>query len=163
MTSTDYYRLLGAEQGRAALKETVERQGYDAFRLLVDRLEQELKAVDESGFDALSERLAAGRRLFPEPVRFSPAWQRVWEDLSAKLRWKRYAFECVPAGEREGEWQIVMDNPFTNHEVICYPTLSFVEAAYLFGYFKPSLENNEYLRLQKIVNTVVVTGRSAGE
>jgi len=158
LISTNYYELLGAPDRREQVKAAVERGGYDAFRALVDQLENALKTVSEDGFDDLASRLRAGAELFPEPARFSPTWQKVWAELGEKLRWKRYAYESVPAAEREGDWQIIMDNPFTNHEVVCYPSLSFIEAAYLFGYFKPTLERNEYLRLQKIVTAVGVTG-----
>ncbi|TLS50249.1 hypothetical protein FE782_21525 [Paenibacillus antri] len=157
-STTNYYEWLGMADRQEELRETVERIGYDAFRVLVDQLEKALKEVEEGGFDDYAARLAAGERLFPEPSRFSPTWQVVWAELGEKLRWKRYAYEAVSSADREGEWQIVMDNPFTNNEVVCYPTLSFIEAAYLFGYFKPTLEKNEYLRLQKVVNALQLTG-----
>jgi hypothetical protein len=158
LTSTNYYEWLGAPDRHEELKETVTRGGYDAFRVLVDQLGASLKEVEESGFDDYAARLAAGERLFPEPAKFSPTWQIVWAELGEKLKWKRHAYATVAPELRGGEWQIVMDNPYTNNEVVCYPTLSFIEAAYLFGYFKPTLEKNEYLRLQKVMNAVVVTG-----
>lgn len=151
--------MLADSLRREELKETVERAGYDAFRALIDQLEQSLKSVDEEGFALLEEQLAWCRETFPEPSRFSPTWQIVWDELEGKLDGKRRAFEAVPAGEREGDWQIIMDNPFTNQEVVCYPSLSFIEAAYLFGYFKPTLEKNEYLRMQKVMTAVEVTGK----
>ncbi|HZG76166.1 MAG TPA: hypothetical protein VEZ72_09950 [Paenibacillus sp.] len=158
LISTNYYEWLGTPDRHEQLKETMSKAGYDGFRALVDQLERALKEVEEGGFDDYAERLAAGERLFPEPARFSPTWQIVWAELGEKLKWKRHAYESVAPADREGEWQIVMDNPFTNNEVVCYPTLSFIEAAYLFGYFKPTLEKNEYLRLQKVVNALVMTG-----
>jgi hypothetical protein len=158
MITTDYYGLLGAPEWETELKAEMERVGYDAFRQLIDQLIKALKEADEQTFDVLGERLAVLERLFPEPVLFSPTWQNVWEEMNAKLRWKRHAYETVPAAEREGEWQVLMDNPYTNQEIVCYPSMSFIEAAYLFCYFKPTLEKTEYLRLQKVVNAVVVTG-----
>jgi len=158
ISTTDYYAWLGSPERRAELKAAVEREGYDAFRALVDQLAAALKRCDETEFDELAARIAAGAELFPEPVRFSPTWQNVWDELSAKLRWKRFAFESVPPAEREGEWQIILDNPYTTQEIVCYPSLSFLEAAYLFGYFKPTLVSNEYLRLQKVVTAIVQSG-----
>ncbi|HZG56828.1 hypothetical protein [Paenibacillus sp.] len=157
-TSTNFYQWMGEANRRDELKETVDKAGYDAFRVLVDQFEQALKEVDDGSFEAFEERLAWCRGAFPEPARFSPAWQIVWDELGEKARWKRYAFETVPASERDGDWQILMDNPFTNNEVVCYPKLSFIEAAYLFGYFKPTLEKNEYLRMQKVVTALELTG-----
>lgn len=158
MNSTDTLRLLDSPESHAELKERVDWIGYDAFRPLIDLLVKELKEADEQRFDTMGERIAALKRLFPEPGSFSPTWQNVWEELQEKLRWKRYAYESVPARERDGEWQIIMDNPFTNQEIVCYPSLSFIEASYLFCYFKPTLEKTEYLRLQKVVTAVEVTG-----
>jgi hypothetical protein len=158
MISTDFYALLGQSDRLADMKDAVEKEGYSAFRVLVDQLETALKQCEEGTFDDLAGRLAACEQLFPEPALFSPTWQNVWQELQTKLRWKRHAYETVPVPKREGEWQILMDNPFTNQEVVCYPGLSFVEASYLFGYFKPALEKTEYLRLQKIVTAVVETG-----
>lgn len=152
------FAMLGEKERRTEVKQSIERGGYDAFRVFIDQWEQALKEVEEDGFDELEERLAWCREAFPEPVRFSPVWQVVWDELGEKLRWKRYVFESVPPGEREGEWQIIMDNPYMNQGIVCYPALSFLEAAYLFGYFKPTLANNEYLRVQKIVNALEVTG-----
>jgi hypothetical protein len=161
MISTDYYSVLGAPQRETELKAEIERVGYDAFRQLIDQFVKALKEADEQSFDVLGERLAALERLFPEPVLFSPTWQNVWEELNTKLKWKRHAYATVPASEREGEWQILMDNPYTNQEVVCYPSMNFMEASYLFCYFKPTLEKTEYLRMQKIVNAVVVSGESS--
>ena len=152
------FEMLKVNERREELKQSIEQGGYDAFRLFVDQWEQALKEAGEEDFDAMEEQLAWCRAAFPEPVRFSPVWQSIWDEIGEKLRWKRYAFEKVPAGERDGEWQIVMDNPYTNQGVVCYPALSFMEAAYLFGYFKPTLAVNEYLRIQKIVNALEVNG-----
>ncbi|MCI3922317.1 hypothetical protein MO973_18975 [Paenibacillus sp. TRM 82003] len=160
MNATDTFRLLDSPERHAELKERVERIGYDAFRPLIDLLVKALKEAEEPDFGTMGERLAVLERLFPEPASFSPTWQNVWKELQEKLRWKRHAYDAVPAKERSGEWQILMDNPFTNQEIVCYPSLSFVEASYLFCYFKPTLEKTEYLRLQKVVTAVQVTGQT---
>lgn len=154
----DYIGLLAQADRHRELQAMVTEAGYDAFRVLADQFEAMLKHVGEEGFADLAERIAAAERLFPEPARFSPAWQKIWQELRAKLRWTRHVYETIPAAGRDGEWQIILDNPFTNNEIACYPALSFAEAAYLFGYFKPGLEKNEYIRLQKVITAIEMTG-----
>ena len=51
-----------------------------------------------------------------------------------------------------------MDNPYTNENIVCYPGLSFIEAAYLYSYFMVNLAKNEYIRLQKVVNLLISSG-----
>ena len=74
------------------------------------------------------------------------------------LHWKVYVYRKVPPGDREGEWQILMDNPYTNQEVVCYPGLTFDDAANLFAYFRPNLVKNEYLRMQKVSTAITEHG-----
>ncbi len=158
MNIIDYYSQLGDESLQSNIKQSIEEAGYSAFRFLVDQMEQAVKLADETNFAIVEERIRIATQLFPEPVLFSPTWQQIWVQIRAKLHWKRHAYEVVPAIERDGEWQIIMDNPYTNQEVVCYPGLSFLEAAYLFGYFKPTLEINEYVRLQKVVTALALSG-----
>jgi hypothetical protein len=66
--------------------------------------------------------------------------------------------ETVPPDQRGGEWQVILDNPHTIQEIVCHPGLTFDDAAYLFSYFRPGLERNEYIRLQKIQNMIVQVG-----
>jgi hypothetical protein len=158
MNTLDYYSQLGDESLHLSTKQLIEEAGYSAFRLLVDQLERAVKLADETNFAIVEERIRIANQMFPEPVKFSPTWQLFWVQIRTKLHWKRHAYEVVPAVERTGEWQIIMDNPYTNQEVVCYPGLSFLEAAYLFGYFKPTLEINEYIRLQKVVTALNLEG-----
>jgi len=152
------FGLLADQDRRPELKRAIEEGGYDAFRAFIDEWERTLKEAGEDRFGELEEWLGWCRAAFPRPVRFSPVWQAVWDELGERLRWKKYAFEAVPPGEREGEWQILLDNPYAHQGIVCYPGLSFMEAAYLFGYFKPTLTGNEYMRMQKIVNLLEVSG-----
>lgn len=56
------------------------------------------------------------------------------------------------------EWQVLIDNPYSNQHIAVYPALSFQEAIYLYAYFRTSLEQNEYIRLQKIETVITNTG-----
>lgn len=141
------------------LREHVEREGYSAFRQLLDQFMRALKQIEnEESIGRVKLQVEKASSLFPEPARFSPSWQNVWNELLDSLRWMEHVYEHVAVSDRNGEWQVLLDNPFTNQEVVCYPGLQFQEAAYLFGYFKPTLVRNEYLRLQKITTAIIVTG-----
>ncbi|WP_199614343.1 hypothetical protein [Paenibacillus alkalitolerans] len=141
-----------------AVREHVEKEGYGAFRALVEQFKEAIKKAGDQDADAVTAHIEIAERLFPEPAKFSPTWQKVWQELKDTMYWKAYVYRSVSEGERTGEWQILMDNPFTNQEVVCYPGLTFDQAADLFGYFRPTLVNNEYLRLQKVETSITVRG-----
>lgn len=143
------------------MKEYVEKTGYGAFRDLVDEFKAAIKRATDLDEEEVRSRIEAAERLFPEPAKFSPTWQVIWQELKGMLRWKAYVYRAVPEAERNGEWQILMDNPFTNQEVVCYPGLRFDEAANLFAYFRPNLVKNEYLRLQKVSTAITENGGNA--
>jgi hypothetical protein len=142
-------------------KAYIEQEGYSAFRRLIDEFQYAIKKTTDREEAEVRERIETAARMFPEPAKFSPSWQDIWQELRDMLRWKAQVYRQVPPEEREGEWQILMDNPFTNQEVVCYPWLSFDEAAYLFAYFRPNLERNEYLRLQKVSTAITENGGGA--
>lgn len=132
--------------------------GYSPFHELLEGLKLRLAASAEDGLDEVKELIRKGRLAVPEPGLISPAWEKVWDDQELLVKYKEEALQAVPADSRDGEWQIVMDNPFTNDGIACYPGLSFVEAAYLYAYFRKDLKKTEYLRLQKVVNLLKVEG-----
>lgn len=132
--------------------------GYSFFHELLEGLKLKLMECDEKGLDDVRELIRKGRAAIPNPGAISPSWENVWDEQEQVVRFKEEALRSVPADSRDGEWQIVMDNPFTNEGITCYPGLSFVEAAYLYAYFRKDLKKTEYLRLQKIVNLLIVKG-----
>lgn len=132
------------------LQEAVQTQGYSFFRHILDGLKEQIKAFTDEDVHDVMELLARAKQCFPEPVRISPAWQYIWDELDQTVKYKHLLMQQVRSEEREGVWQIVMDNPYTNQEVVCYPNLSFLEAAYLYGYFRPQLVYNEYIEVQKV-------------
>jgi hypothetical protein len=147
--------LLHAAETPAALNELMEaalRGGYSYFNEFSEALRERIKRADEGDMSNVSALLAKAVKSLPEPGSISPSWEFLWKDLEALLAYKEEAFRIIPASERAGDWQIVMDNPFTNESVACYPSLTFLEAAYLYGYFRPGLKKNEYIRMQKIVS-----------
>ncbi|OGX68214.1 MAG: hypothetical protein A2189_05805, partial [Paenibacillus sp. RIFOXYA1_FULL_44_5] len=124
-------------------QEAAERSGYASFRAFLDKLQHDLKAGEEAELAVIAEKLQKAKKAMPEPGKLSPSWANIWEELTQLASFKREVIQTIPAVEWEGEWQIVLDNPHTKDEVVCYPSLSFLEAAYLFGYFKLDLKRNE--------------------
>jgi len=146
------------EYGR--LWDEARQQGYTYFRNFLEALRDQLKLADEDQLPQTYALLAKAREAFPAPGEISPSWTYIWDEMAHLLDCKKEAMAHIPPADREGEWQIIMDNPYTNESIVCYPGLSFLEAAYLYGYFRPGLKRNEYIRMQKIVSMFEYTGSS---
>lgn len=132
------------------LQQLVQNGGYSFFRRILEGLQQQIKTFTDEESEQILQLLAKAKQYFPHPGKISPSWQTIWEELEEVIIYKINMLQRVPSSEREGDWQIVMDNPYTNQEIVCYPNLSFLEAAYLYGYFRPKLDNNEYIQIQKV-------------
>ncbi|MEX2460874.1 MAG: hypothetical protein WD469_06180 [Paenibacillaceae bacterium] len=140
------------------LRAMLESGGYSLFSLLLEGLKAHLITCDEISLEQAKQLIVKGREIVPQPFVISPSWEKVWEEMEHLIFYKGEALRSIPLSDRDGEWQIIMDNPFTNEGVTCYPALSFADAAYLYGYFRRDLRKNEYIRLQKIVNVVISQG-----
>jgi hypothetical protein len=145
-------------QARQEAREAAERNGYSYFNEFIEALRDRMKRADEEEMPEMHALLAKAKETLPEPGTVSPSWEFLWTELEDLLFHKAEAFREIPRDERGGEWQIVMDNPFTNESVVCYPGLSFLEAIYLYGYFRPGLKQNEYIRVQKIISKLERNG-----
>jgi hypothetical protein len=141
-----------------ALRQEYKSGGYSMFSELLEGLRQALLIAAEEQMDHLRSLVSKGRLIIPDPGAISPSWERIWTDYEGYITRKSEALAIVEPANRDGEWQIVMDNPYTNESIACYPGLSFVEAAYLYAYFRKDLKKNEYLRLQKIANLIITSG-----
>lgn len=159
---TWYERLIdGRPEDLSALREEISRVGYSAFRNLLEELRIKLVEADEPQLKELERRLHVARQAVPEPGKLSPSWETIWDDYAKYIRYKAEVFRAIPPEDRDGEWQVIMDNPYTTEPVACYPGLAFVEAAYLYAYFRKGLAKNEHLRLQKVTNCLTATGDDA--
>ncbi|WP_052487744.1 hypothetical protein [Gordoniibacillus kamchatkensis] len=160
MTTGWFEQFAAAEAAevQTRVSEGVKEKGYSAFYPIVEGFWALLRTFADDETERVEELLRRGRRMFPEPAAFSPSWEKLWDELEQVAAYKKHALLSVPSPEREGEWQIVMDNPYSNQEVVCYPALTFMEAAYLYGYFRQKLEKNEYIRLQKIQTLIMNYG-----
>lgn len=161
--STLFQRFCEAnqEEQSRALQHEITEGGFSIFREFVDEFLELLKRYEDPQQNLVLQYLEKAKRLIPDPGSISPAWQKLWEEYEEIVKYKNLAMERISVEERPGEWQVIMDNPFVNQQVVCYPGLTFIEAAYLYGYFHPGLENNEYLRLQKVQTLLMNHGQEA--
>jgi hypothetical protein len=163
MTAATFVRFteLSTPEEEHAYREAMVTAGYYAFFSFAEDFREALKRYGDAEIASMCERLAAGRRLFPHPGRFSPSWEELWDEFDAIYKAKNDALTAVPADARDGEWQVVIDNPHTPQQVVCYPGLSFLDASYMYAYFQRGLKPSEYLRLQKVSHLLVTNGDRA--
>lgn len=159
----DLFADATTETERSAFQESIRRGGFTAFRLFLDGFREQLKRYEDHESAKMSRLVALAKELFPQPQLFSPAWAQIWEEYELILTYKQTVLETISADQRDGEWQIILDNPYTNSDLICYPGLSFMEGAYMYAYFRTDLKNNEYIRLQKIQNVIMAFGSERSE
>ncbi|WNR44467.1 hypothetical protein [Paenibacillus roseipurpureus] len=152
------FNKLTSAEAESLFQREVVSEGFAGFRRLLDSLTDAIKTAGDADIGDLEQSLLKAKRLFPEPVTFSPSWEKIWPELEAKIAAKKHIFSAIPASERHGEWQVIMDNPLVVQEVVCYPALTFADAAYLYAYFRPQLEKSEYIRLQKIQTVIEEIG-----
>jgi hypothetical protein len=131
------------------------KNGFSSFYKFLEGFKDLLKNFHDEEIQKVENLLHLARQLFPNPSQMSPSWDRVWHEFEEIIQIKQRVLAQIKKDDRPGEWQIVMDNPFTSQEVVCYPSLAFIEAAYLYAYFFPQLEKNEYLRLQKVQTLIM--------
>ncbi|SEC26680.1 hypothetical protein [Paenibacillus sp. GP183] len=149
------------EEQLIQLQMIVNTEGHSSFYRLLNGFTARIKSFTDPEEHEVRSLLDKAKRLFPTPVLFSPSWDKVWNELEQIITHKAKILQSVPPEERDGEWQIVMDNPATIQDVVCYPGLAFLDAVYLFAYFRPQMEKNEYLRLQKVQTLFMQLGSDA--
>jgi hypothetical protein len=152
------YRKLADPAQRRDFSAQMEAKGYYAFFVFTEQFRETLKAFDDSDKNEIGELLKRARADFPNPGQFSPSWSTLWDEFDMIFAAKMEAMSNIPLSERDGEWEILIDNPYLSRQIVCYPGLRFTEAAYLFAYFQRELKPNEYLRLQKVTLWQVKTG-----
>lgn len=154
----EVFEQIDSEQSLAAFAEEIKAKGFTGFRLFLEGFTEKLKSFEEEETDRMLKLLSYAKSAFPVPANFSPVWQVVWNEYETIITTKAKVLKDIPGAEREGEWQIIIDNPFTNQDIVCYPGMPFLHAAYMFAYFRVDLKKNEFLRLQKIVSCITEFG-----
>lgn len=145
-------------EAEQSFRDAMTTSGYFAFYNFVEEFRSHLKSYSDTDAAHLRICLDRGRRLFPKPGEFSPSWNALWDELEGIYTAKNEVLSSVPAADRDGEWQVLIDNPFLPEQVVCYPSLPFLDAAYMYGYFQLELNPHECLRLQKVVQLMVAYG-----
>ncbi|WEK55865.1 MAG: hypothetical protein P0Y55_07420 [Candidatus Cohnella colombiensis] len=148
--SFSYYMQLENSEAERVYQTEMENCGYSPFYQFVEQFRTRLKSYTDTEKTHFETLLKRGRRLFPKPGSLSPAWSLLWDEFDSIFRVKNEVLATISEADRDGEWQIIIDNPFHTQSVVCYTELSFYEAAYMYGYFQLELKPNECLRLQKI-------------
>jgi hypothetical protein len=157
-TVFEQFQQAATKESYNELRSMFANGGYSLFSQLLEGLKVHLIACDETTLEQAKQLIIKGREIVPQPFVISPSWEKVWDEMDRLIFHKGEALRSIPLSDRTGEWQIIMDNPYTNEGITCYPALSFEDAAYLYGYFRRDLRKNEYIRLQKIINVVVSHG-----
>lgn len=141
-----------------AIGDAIRNAGYTGFYEVQDYIREQFKRYEESDITAFHAMVERVKIAVPEPGVVSPSWRHFWDEITRMSTTKDAIFKQVPSSDRSGEWQVIIDNPFSHDNVACYPQLSFLEGAYLYCYFYLNLKKNEYVRLQKIVTAVQTNG-----
>lgn len=153
-----YYMQIDSPESERLFRDGMNASGYFAFYAFAEQFKEALRAYGDEQRERYGELLRRSRALFPEPVRFSPSFRELWDEYERIYRTKNEALAAIPPEEREGEWQVLLDNPYVTQQTACYTALPFLEAAYLYGYFMRELKPNEVLRLQKITHCLSASG-----
>lgn len=148
----------GEGEVSAELQQEIRQEGYSALSRMIDQLKDRIKHFTDEEIDEVQHMIKRASEVFPVPGKISPAWQSIWDELRSMVEGKMKVLRSIPKEKRDGEWQVIMDNPYIHQDVVCYPGLSLMEAAYLYGYFLHDLKRNEYIRLQKIDTLIMDFG-----
>ncbi|MCD9021783.1 hypothetical protein [Cohnella silvisoli] len=154
-----HYMQIAQEESEQAFKSAMEAAGYFSFYKFAEDFRNGLKRYSDADIIHYRYKLIRARALFPTPEQFSPSWSTLWEEFDIIFNYKNEALSAIPPSGRDGEWQVLIDNPYTHQPVVCYPSLAFLEAAYMYGYFQRDLKPHECLRLQKVTELLLAYGR----
>jgi len=153
------FRRLSLQDEAEAFGAALAAEGFTAVRRFLDDFRDYLRSFADEQTGTAMFLLAQGRRALPEPGRISPSWAEVWTEFGRIAAYKSEAMARIPADARGGEWQVLLDNPHSSGSIAVYPGLTFMEAAYLYAYFRSGLEPSEYIRLQRVDTVIMNTGK----
>ncbi|BBI33707.1 hypothetical protein [Cohnella abietis] len=154
-----YYMQLTQQESEQTFRLAMETAGYFAFYTFIEDFRGGLKSYSDEDKQLYRLKLDRASALFPTPEQFSPSWNTIWEQFNIIFVAKNEALSAISPSLRDGEWQILIDNPYSHQQVVCYPSLVFTEAAYMYGYFQRDLKPHECLRMQKVTELLTVNGR----
>lgn len=161
ITRNEYFMQLNrldSVQEAAALGERMRGEGFTAVRRFLDDFRAYLRTYEEEQCGQADLLLLRARAALPEPGGISPSWTYIWKEFESIIATKRQILEEIGREQRNGEWQVLLDNQFSNQSIAVYPGLTFYEAVYMFAYFRMDLVRNEYIRLQKVATVITISG-----
>ncbi len=141
-----------------AFKDSIEDVGFSAVNQWIHSLHNTLKKMDEKEFVQVKQWLELGKGLLPNLKSFSPSWEETWNDLFHIYHLKVDFYSKISMEERNGEWQVLYDNHFSTDGIVCHSNNSFAEATYLAAKYQLHLKKAEYVKLQKVVTSIVSKG-----
>ncbi|GGF90168.1 hypothetical protein [Paenibacillus abyssi] len=141
----------------------LKEEGFTAVRRYLDDFRAFLRSYEDHQQAEAKLLVKHGRIAIPEPKRISPSWEEIWQEFDRIVKYKNKVLNTITSEQRTGEWQVLLDNPFTNQSIVVYPALTFLEAAYMFAYFRAGLTQNEYIRLQRIETLISDNGAVQGD
>jgi hypothetical protein len=150
------------EQQTIELQDRMNQAGYSLFYDFLDSFQKHIHQFRDEEAEHMKHLVAKARTILPNPGSISPAWTYIWDKLDHMITYKVRVLQAVAQDDRNGDWQVLIDNPSTNREVACYPGLTFYDAAYVYAQFRHELEKNEYIRMQKIQTHITEFGERQG-
>lgn len=146
------------DEQKIQFKNSIEEAGFSAFNQLIQSIYNNLKLMEEKEFKQLKIWLELGRELFPDLVSVSPSWENTWRDTFKIYQIKVDLYKEIPEEERNGEWQVLFDNPFSTEEIVCNPNKTFAEATYLMAKYQLGIKKTEIVKLQKVTTVIIRKG-----
>jgi len=152
--------LIGLEQAEALADygRRLTEQGFTSVRRFLEEIREYLRGCMDETMDEATTVVQRAQIALPAPGSISPSWQNIWQEFEAIVRYKQEVLTRILPENRSGEWQVLLDNPYSHQHVAVYPGLTFQEAVYMYAYFRTDLEPNEYIRLQKVETVIYHTG-----
>ncbi len=150
------------EQQSVEFQDWMNKTGYALFYDFLESFKKHIKLFRDEEAEQMKLLVAKARTMLPNPGALSPSWTYIWDKLDNMITYKVRVLQAVAEQDRNGDWQVLIDNPSTNREVACYPGLTFYDAAFLYAQFRPELERNEYIRMQKIQTHITEFGERQG-
>jgi len=149
---------LSDESDKLDFKQSIEKAGFSAINQWIHSLYDHVKKMDEPEFNQVKRWLECGKELFPDLAVYSPSWANTWKELFEIHRRKADYYFTVSSDQRDGEWQVLYDNPFATDGIVCHTNKTFPEATYLAAKYQLGLKRAEYVKLQKVLTSLVHRG-----
>ncbi|OEF99928.1 hypothetical protein BHF71_07415 [Vulcanibacillus modesticaldus] len=150
---------IATEEQKLNFKKSIEQEGFSAINQFIRSFYEKIKEMDQDEFEQVKNWLKKGEELFPNLVDFSPSFENTWRDLLQLYQIKVELFSQVPVDQRDGEWQILYDNPYSTEPIVCHSNKNFVEATYLMAKYQLGIKKAEIVKLQKVITVIIKNGK----